>query len=533
MHNQVKIFHVYRDHPILDRVAQHFASGPNSEFLQIWKDHFSFIYPCSLVFSFVIHSGGDGLFDQDSLNNQNVEPLSPGLDSSRNGTVHTREFESSEDVKMYLDFYQQLGTFLSSTSLNPLVIFDLRPQRYLDVSLVLSALQILRPHVREALMLMTEDAKSVLMQDVPENEKGRCLSEKELVRHLRGLLDSGETKISIAGTPVITLESIEQQFAKLDTTDLVVESLIVTLDLRDRNKISFFSAQELLALMFTLSHEFGVLWRIQANKESLKKTFIAGRFVEAAKPIMDPFEEAFDLPDWPGMLADIQDRCGTYVFDQSASSKLFDVIDTFLADLLRRYSRISEYVSRVHDPLHESHKPSIHRKTRHSSIRSIISELIENVILHSRGVGYFSAYIRSNILQVYVGDSGVGLREGILNNYDISEIKSDRDALAWLFELYKRQDCRRESDVLTKYAGFGLRDMLQNIFACNGKFLCKSGRQIASFVNPVTKVSSPSKILDSKVPLRGTHYMIMIPLAGLAKADSFPAGTDDFLEFGV
>jgi hypothetical protein len=225
---------------------------------------------------------------------------------------------------------------------------------------------------------------------------------------------------------------------------------------------------------------------------------------------------------------------GIIKFDESTQKETMWGFDRFLQSLSPHINEyLSDTISIAYDNPNASYKARSTGVSRRLLISRVAYELVDNISLHSDGLGYFFATVtKTGHLYLFIGDTGVGLTKGLQKNYlfNTSTI-SDRQAVEVCFNLREHAGQRKNSNYHVDCCGYGLSDSLVNIFTCKGKFLYRTGSVIGAYMNPVTKMIAPSKIIESKLNICGTQYLIMFPLTETA-SKLIPSTTEDFIKTG-
>lgn len=520
-------FYVYRIHPILDALAQCLRAVGDERLVTLFETHVAFLYPKTLAISFVGAPLPDGLTDPDL---PDIRAADPSF-----AEENVLESTASKDIRdarpvenaIFLRFLEQLVQCLDQVDLVPIFVVDLRDQRILDEPFLVKSLEVLSRKVQHILLLCSSDIRDELLRDMPSKS---FLDTSELKAYLRQLWRSGEKSLDLALPPFINLASLDEHLGRVDLAIGSQSAYCTVLDFSKANNSSFFSIVQLVVIMHAASRRTGNVWRISSANQTVTRKLILHRVFEALGPILDKGCIPASLDASQPTLDELQTSCGIHVFDRSSLSTVIETTDNYMAKLRRAYAHLNHPVLMISDSVFTSRKPRPYRQTLYQIIRLIISELIENVVLHSDGLGFFAARANETLLFLYIGDCGVGVKRGILRNYDLTDmIVDERQALEYLFQLASFRTKRRGDDAYNEGAGFGLRDTLQRIFACKGKFICRSGRHIASFMNPVSKVSSPS-LQQCLGHVDGTQFMIMIPLSFDAV---LPKGANEFLALQI
>lgn len=507
----------HKTHHILTEIKHHFLKSLTGDnLLNILQNNVVFIYPQTISISFIEYPVIFDSFNlsKDKINDDDVVML-------REGDIKTNSVLSKGD---WFSFFDNLILSLKSINFSPTIILDLRKLRIIDEDLLYDIINkyLFDSTIFHIIIFFHPDISDDQMKSFTENLKINLKINKiSYINQIENLTfyydnlisDSKSITIKLKGN--LTLMSIENK-SNIDIYNNLKDKILISLDISNLNNISFFALNMLNHIIHTISHEFGLLWELNQPSKNNKITnkFITYRFHEVNKLFLNN-NEWYQSPVGQDNMSYEMDF-GVFLFDKVRRGKIVRSFIAFLSRFRDIYKDfLEERIPIEYEYKFRTHKSHYNYLSRFNLICSIAYELIENAIIHSGGsVGYISALVYKYHLLLFIGDCGLGLKKGILENYDMSDsIQTDTDAISYLFNLYGLKDKRREKHNFNLGAGFGLKDTLSNIFALNGKFIFRSGTAIGSFVNPVKKSSSPTKIFNSNLDIAGTQYMIIIPIS--------------------
>jgi len=508
-----------KNHKILGRIKNSFLEmDADEDALTLLANNTAFIYPKTISFSVAGYRADvfEKPLDADSVS---YDRIVMSLEGERPEVIEFRNITV---------FFTLLFKSFCKLNFSPLLIIDLRNSSTIDNSALLDILEISKSlNFQNRIILFGPDyIRPIIEAHIPlANYSHLHLihSDQELQDFYYRYETQEERvlKIRLAGN--LTPSSLENILA--DSIEGIIEDkFLVILELSELNNISFFSLNILNLFIHTLAHEYGVIFNINFENSSriTREKLLDFRTLKANNVFLQS-----DVSNYPTLKKDMN-RFGVYLFSPSVLKETWGLFETFLGDLRLTYTDyLSQYATVNYEYKDRSYKPTVYRFQYHNIISSIIYELVGNAIEHSEGVGYLCLSVIRDLLFIFIGDSGVGLTQGILKNYALDdEITNDERSLEYLFNLADYKSRRRPKFTFDMGAGEGLRDTLLNISALKGKFIVRLSNKIASFMKPVVKERVvPSKIITSKINIIGTQYMIIIPLS----QNSLSLTTEEFL----
>jgi hypothetical protein len=343
------------------------------------------------------------------------------------------------------------------------------------------------------------------------------------------LIELEENIFCIPLTGNVSLARLESTIIEKDLQDRVRNALVIKVDFNGVSTISCFGMSTIDLLIHTLVHRHGTFFRMEYSKAP---TRVVNKILEWRTPEVNSF---FLLPrDGHGRATEeTVKQFGVYLFDRDSYRS---VLGRFRIYMLNVREMFLDYIGEPFAIRYEydgqtRKAQTYHSVTYYNIIINIVDELVENAVQHSQGVGYLSATFSKYHLFLFIGDCGIGLKKGILKNYQMdTELADDTKAIELVFNLPVYKNRRKKDEAFKDWAGYGLADTLHNIFVCKGKFIFRTGNKIGAYMNPVSKTFSPPRILDSNLNLLGTQYMILIPLMKDA-VDTLPKTAEDFLGY--
>ncbi|MEJ2406883.1 MAG: hypothetical protein P8171_21820 [Candidatus Thiodiazotropha sp.] len=427
--------------------------------------------------------------------------------------------EHDEIVK----FARAVATYSAKNNFNLNMLLDLRSIQVLNESAFESLIQFLKGNEIETLIWASIDLRNEMNTMLSATKVVTCYSENDVVNQL---LETARRKTKTIILPEnVTLEFIIERINQ-EVERSSKGCALISLDFRSTRVFNGFAVLLLSLVMLEFSKRFGVLWFIEhdeAERHKLHKLESVGFFSLTKTIVLHEYEieEYRDLNVF-----------GAYELNSDNFREIVQSFVKWIIDLRERFAAVlDENISVMYENPHTSYKPSVRRLPKSYYIRRIAAELIENSILHSEGSAYFSAYVNADLLHIFVADTGIGLGRGILKNYRLGDkIKTDDDALHYAFQLHNFQDTRIGRQGYDIGAGYGLRETFEGIFTCSGKFACKSGRSLGTFLNPVSRTSRTPKMnkYETSFALDGVQYLILIPLSSDG-IQSLPRSSEKFL----
>jgi hypothetical protein len=505
-----------KKHPIFKNLKKEILKLQfKNNLLQILEDYAFFIYPKTISFSFEKYCFSN-IYLIDFVNNFEDK-------------VFLREGESETTLSIsklfFLDFFSNLLFVFKKIQFNPILVFDFSDSLIFDQTLINDISSLRKDHGLNLKLIAIGNANLKKYIITSDSDVVVYFSKEDTLKYIDDYVcqDGNYLKISFSG--IITLKKIEDIFGLLNLNNEFKSKYMVLFDFTNAITISTFSIFQLNIFIHSLAHQFGVLCKFDKTNEKILNQFTIFRVFKINKSLLinDHVEKKIN-----GKI-----KLGVFIFDNIVFADTINKFDDFIAYVVRNTKNYLEsYVSKKYDFPGATKKEITYRLAIKNVISWIISELAENALIHSEGIGYIGARVVNDLLLLFIGDSGIGLKEGILKNYDLDDtIYDDKSAILYTFQLTKYHAKRKKLEPLEYGSGRGLRDTLSNIFLCKGKFILRTGAAIGSFINPVSKGYIPTKIINSNLNIIGTQYMIIIPLTESAERN-LPNKTDDFLSIG-
>jgi len=512
-------FFGFKNHPILKKIEQRLQLADAGLFsLELLRNNVLFIYPKIISFSFQGYSH--------ELPNYLVQTRRMADDKEVMLREGEQEFEFTSNKDAYLNFFRLLLNACNHLQLNAVFVIDLRAARTLDETIIRPIVDLFNNSNKKVLLFLSENTERKLVtSSLPEGYEF-LFSADEFASYIEKLIMDPINILHLPLSGKLTLFSFDETLKQMDFYNKLQDAYLVFLGLQHLSNMSAFCIYFLNVLIHSVSHNYGVIWDVglESAKTHLSRTLTCYRTFEVNKLFLR--HKAISAP-----AKELDPKnFGIYLFDKNTWANVLGRFETYLSNLgLMFPDYLSEYVSIKYDYKFKSVRADNVFLTHYNLVSSIVSELAENVAIHADGIGYLAASVSKYRLHLFVGDSGIGLRNGILKNYELhNEIKDDHAALNFLFQLHEFRTHRRGDSDFNIGAGYGLKDALSHIFANGGKFIFRTGACIGSFMNPVQKASTPSKILDSYIWADGTQYMILIPVSHSATRE-LPDTTEAFL----
>ena len=514
-------FDIYRNHVILNNIRKLFVSKANDQLLSYLFDRNTlFLYPKIFTFSFTSYP-------------TNITDFKNPFSADNHHANNLPDFANTESVgnlssETYLSFSRILRECFDELNLKMIFILDLRKIGLLKKSLISHFLKDISQTKSEIIIFASDDITDETLSGFQEGLFKICFSVFDLQSQVEQLSAVPEHNVSLLIDETLSLEGFEKCFSSIDLISTLPDKLFITLDFRHTYNINIFSLSLINHFLHDFWNHFGILFIFSFGsiRFTVIKQFSDFRFFKVN------WLFNFDTKP-PKITLRFSPRIfGGYLFDRNRVDKIINRFDNYLYSVREMFhSYLDEHITITHEYPNTSYKTRRYWLTYYQIIGSIFYEIVDNALLHSKGVGYCSAQISKYCLYLFVGDCGIGLFDGILNTYDLEEIIGDEDQA--IIALQSLPYFHEKRKVWTKDklgAGIGIADTLTNIFRCHGKVAIRSGNT-AFFMSPVAK-GSKAKIVKSSIKVKGTQYMIIIPLFKTAK-DNLPATYEDFLKMEV
>jgi len=143
-----------------------------------------------------------------------------------------------------------------------------------------------------------------------------------------------------------------------------------------------------------------------------------------------------------------------------------------------------------------------------SNLLNLVKELIDNAAQHSQGLGYVMMALEPySGLDIYVGDTGVGLVKGLRKKYRL-DVRSDAAAMNYIMNLKTHREQRKRVGGFA-FGGRGLDKVGSIVGEYNGSISLRSGSAGAEFRPKESRL--PRVLAGRLYPVQGTHFHINIP----------------------
>ena len=514
----------FRHHPLLLRIRKQFIrKKANNWLIEIFDKNLIYCYPKTFSFSFV---GYPDNIEKYQVNTENQS-------SNHFETPSSDEYElENEDEAIYKStynfFFKLLLESFKHLQINPVLIIDLRKIQLYDETILLDVISTFKNTKIKLLLFSNPDIQEELKESICSDNCELSVSLNDLRSNLKNYYSEFSNGFNLKFSGPLTLNAIEKQINNVNFYNTIQDKFIVYLDLHNVTKWGPFSINILNVFIHTICHTYGISWKIKRYPHTIKtyETLRKSRFFDVNKF----FLKVDNLPQCNS--EENYRRFGVYEFNEKNIKKLLQSFESFLEKVRAMFPNYLSKETSYRDEHDKKIRVGQSAKlnwTYYNFIARTVYELCEN-IRHSNGVGYLSVAVSNYYLYIFIGDCGIGLQKGILNNYKLEDkLINEEETIRHSFGLKKFITSRKEKHKFNiGFAGHGLGETLKYIFKCKGKFIFRTGKTVGSFVNPVQGVTSPSKIFESNCYIDGTQYMLIVPLSLLA-ANELPKTTDDFL----
>lgn len=485
-----------------------------TEIISIFDKNLVFIYPKIISFSFIQYSEDQG----DYFSYKTEDRLSSSYDHQ----LQTNPFVYTPET--YIDFFSLLFPILSIEFSNLLFIIDLRKHDEIDINLVKTLLE-LSVKNKITMSILSSYKQNIEISNSINSSLYLLLEDyNDFFAHINSLLSQDKNKLNLVPLGKLNIITLEQLLEANSFYELALSSLCFVIDLNNITDLSSFGLFYLMLFIEKICWDYGLLCIIKCDNLS-RRVFNSLRSYSFCK-IKEPYI-IFNAPVDTGE-KDTFRSFNIRKFGGRSLTKLMDNTSYFFGYIVNMFpDYFNEYIGIPYE-FKEDGKVRTMRLVRKNVILQFISELVANIQFHSEGNGYIFIELNRYILSIIVGDSGIGIRRGIIKNYNLEEkLINDHNAINLAFNLFPYHHLRSK---YAEGAGCGLRDTLNYIFRCNGKFIMRTNKTVGSFVNPVVRATYPSKILDFYFNANGTQYLVNLPLTDISR-NYMPKSTKDFLEW--
>jgi hypothetical protein len=518
----------FKKHPELERINRFFRSRKVKKVVQdILKNNIRYLYP--RILSISLEKYPDYLKDYE---------LHPWENKDFKKRANFEEADRSISIqplsKHILECITYLREYCDSNKSDLIIVCDLRISSYIDRSILVVFLEGIFRKTSPLIVLYPESIKSIIDDLSVERKDSKWNviffdSTIKLFNYIETYINKDENALKIILPEKLTIASFGECLNSNNFRKKVKTKFLIELDFYKTHYINPFVLFLLNNLIRSYSAQYGLRWKFSniSKREKLFLLFENFKILSVNSFFLNSDHSVEKLIEEKNLR-----QLGVYLFNERTRNAINQKFNDFLNDLVKMFPNyLNQRAAITYESAYKSYKPCKRYFSYHNYIRMIVSELVENVTLHSNGTGYFASELKNYILFIYIGDCGIGIHKGILQNYKLDHLfKSTEDSLRNLFRLDEHNDKRMDSKTFSKGAGFGLKDTLNNIFRLKGKIVYRSGEYFGAYLNPVKKASAPPNIFRSNTNIRGTQYMIMIPMSKLA-IQKLPANKDNFLSF--
>jgi hypothetical protein len=322
-------------------------------------------------------------------------------------------------------------------------------------------------------------------------------NDRLLLRELRHASDLERCNV---GLPIaVSADCIDRALTQYASPERINSSDVVVFDMSDVQEIDFEAAAMFTPYIHTLASRYGLLTCF-ANFR--RKVLRGLQDLGALRPVF-PYVIGSPAPA-PAGLGDRGDILPMHSF---TDEQLTDINNLCLQGALRILKIEPKWLnpaSRI--PVDPDWGPSRHRTGLIFNLLNTINELNENVARHAGSQGHIMMQLDVNRgLSLYIGDSGIGLADGLSRDYDL-KVASDLEAARLAFRLRQYREKRR--NLGHGHGGRGLTKVRKILSELNGRIKLQTGSAIALFSG---RRHTPSESSDDHFFVQGTHYNLFIP----------------------
>jgi len=389
-------FYGFKSHPFLKKIEDQlkFMHVDDSS-LQLFGNNILLIYPKILSFSFQPYTNEMANFTLQSSDTQQETKV-----MLREGKQQFPPLLTGDE---YLRFYDDLIKALNHLGLGALFVLDLRNARTLDETIISPMLALIRKSNFQALCFSNEDMKGTLA-NLPNEGCSFVFSRSDFISYLENFLKDPQTFLNLPFSGKLTLSLLEEVLKANNFYGCLNSHFLISLDLREVTGISFFCLNFLNILIPSVSHQYGVMWQVGtelANTRALYKLLFFRTLEVNSLFLRNKYIKPQDSHSYI-------DGFGAKIFNEHSWGTTLKGLENYLSGLGSKFPEyLGKYVSIRYDYKFRAIRAESAYFTYYNLISSIVSELLENVAQHAKGIGYLSAMVVREKLFLFVGDCGV------------------------------------------------------------------------------------------------------------------------------
>lgn len=358
------------------------------------------------------------------------------------------------------------------------------------------------------------------LEGMPGVDRGAIKSsEKAMIALLRDVPTSQRCIVPLPAS--VDLLSLDRAFRKHASDKKIRNCDVVALDFRAVTQISFDAHCMLAPIIHALGHRYGILATVCNAKKRIVNDLrkhgslrpMRSHLIQTPQDHLWRDEPTTGLakPGRPGPMA-------LHTFTYFERDEIYKFWANFLEEMIRFYDAWFAVVGGIRKGLGQEQADRM--VDAKNWLKGMIKELVDNVAYHagtvegngatrSIALGYIAMELdpRPSLgLQIYVGDTGIGLAKGLAASYEMTP-PTDREAVAMALNLGEKLDDRKESQ--DGYGGRGLEHARLMLSRLKGRISIRSRGAMSKFAP--AKGRAALKLQSNLYDVQGTHIQIRIP----------------------
>lgn len=379
------------------------------------------------------------------------------------------------------------------------VVFDLRGVTILDIEDTIDLFRATQSGLAAAYYLCHPDLAHVL------NETGVIMDQaifEELDDLLDHLSDPKDLKLATIALPEhLDMTSLDLALSQQAPRSKITGHDVVVFQMSNVITADFQAISMIPAMIHTLAQRYGTLTWVTNPRRKLARLLERYGALRAVHPYLVQGSAAVGGSDqnWPGLAMRSFTKDNLHELDQICESKFDEMLDIY-----RQWFMAQAGLWKG------SMQTAINFRARILfELRHLIWELAENAAHHSHGVGYLMIELDpSKGLQIYVGDTGIGLARSIPRAYYMKRL-TDAGAASIVLHLREPRYRRRRLPGTHASGGRGLERVRLILHDIAGYFCVRTGNAQAIYMPG--KSRDPQELDEKLFDVEGTHLHILIP----------------------
>jgi len=408
-----------------------------------------------------------------------------------------------EDVKNRHELHphvigQALNGWLSRRRELRRIVFDLRGMTIVDIEDTLALFDDMQRGLA-AFYLADVQLADVLRATASVPQDAIFTAEKELISYLRNPIHL--RLLSVLLPECLTLWTLNEALKKYVSRRSLQSYDVLVLDMTNVLKEDFQALSMLAPLIQDAARRYGILsWVVNPRRKLAHELtrygalrVVKGYLVEDSPGTVEPRHL------WPGM--DMK------AFTRNELHELESLCEARFVQMLIAHEHWFKKVMRIST---KTRQRTVDRRARLlQELRQLIWELAENVAYHSEGLGFIMMDLEpATGLHIYVGDTGIGLRRGLVRAYK-TRLSTEREAVSVVLKLGLMRNKRRRFPLTFASGGRGYERVRLILRDLGGQLWIRSRDSIGVFSPGGGR--EPQELRQGMYDVLGTHLHILIP----------------------